>query len=677
MDKKYIELLKSNGFNCFPIKKGHKLADYRYNAENTVENQEIKDEENYGYIPKKNTGTCIVDFDTEDYGKILEGYAKTRMIVKSPHGYHLPVKGLTGNITKTELFDYDTQVKKIIEIQGPRHYCVGPGSHIDIDEKTGETDLDYISIGTDEIMDVNGLDFHEFITKICEQFNVTGKKKNGGSYAHLREKVKDKIPPGKGQSNDYFNQAAMLCNTPETGGGLDLSRDEAMEYIMQIYHKWEKSDTYSGRPWSNIEQKINEAYDKGLTIFHGNHKQKKEDFDSTDMAKEILEKYSLYSDKESGTIYEEINGFVKVVTNKLKYRIAKEVNSDIHTTNEILFQITANARDLPNTDDDIIVFKNGYYRISSHSFHEHDDNHGLAIMGFEDYDYKQTPNCPKYEKFMSEVFPDENMRNYAYTAASCCVVPEHQIRITMCYGEQGTGKTTYREILSKILGEYVVEVDNNSVFNDMFGLADWENKTFVSLGEAPKSIKEFDKLKRITGESKLIIRKMHTAKISVPNRTKMIMDTNNLFRIPEDEAGPMFDRLHLLEFIRRFRYTKDDVKKLSDIIAEEEGEDVLSMLLQVYDPDNPYPSPKETKNRWEDISIPEKAMFKKLFEYHKDEEGMSPMDVKVVMEENNDLEIDMTVVRKLAKDMGYQLINGVYKGLTKKKESTSKPIEEY
>ena len=45
------------------------------------------------------------------------------------------------------------------------------------------------------------------------------------------------------------------------------------------------------------------------------------------------------------------------------------------------------------------------------------------------------------------------------------------------------------------------------------------------------------------------------------------------------------------------------------------------------------------------------------------------MDVKEEMSKDNDLEIDMNIVRKLAKDSGYTLTNGMYKGLVMKSES--------
>ena len=139
----YMKLFRNNGFNCFPIPEKQKIADHRYNASKTLHNQIIKENENYGYIPISGTGTAIVDFDNKEMYRsmvellILKGY----MIIETPHGWHVPVSGLTGNISKIELFDYNIQDKKIIEIQGHDHYCVGAGSIIMGEKKDGEEGL--------------------------------------------------------------------------------------------------------------------------------------------------------------------------------------------------------------------------------------------------------------------------------------------------------------------------------------------------------------------------------------------------------------------------------------------------------------------------------------------------------------------------------------------------------
>ena len=133
--EKFIELLRKNDFNCFPIVKYDdsepepKRADNRYDASRTKPNQPIREDENYGVISLKNN--CIIDFDHTKYNEVLDKIASKYMVIKTAHdGRHLPVINLKDNASKIELFDYSIQDKKIIEIQGTKHYVVGAGSKI-------------------------------------------------------------------------------------------------------------------------------------------------------------------------------------------------------------------------------------------------------------------------------------------------------------------------------------------------------------------------------------------------------------------------------------------------------------------------------------------------------------------------------------------------------------------
>ena len=133
---KWIEKLRSVGFNCFPIPKGKKSADGRYKAETTLPNQIIRDDENFGYIAIRGAGTLTVDFDHETlFDKVIDKIKAKYVVFKSPHGYHVPVTGMSGQIEKIELFDYSIRPTKLVEIQGPKHYCVGVGSMVIGDKK--------------------------------------------------------------------------------------------------------------------------------------------------------------------------------------------------------------------------------------------------------------------------------------------------------------------------------------------------------------------------------------------------------------------------------------------------------------------------------------------------------------------------------------------------------------
>ena len=169
----FIELLRKNGFNCFPIPNNKKVADFRYRASKTTHNQHILDDENYGYIPILGTKTAIIDLDNKErYRQFTENMIKEGyMVIETGQGWHIPVKGLSGNISKIELFDYDFQPdKKIIEIQGTDHYCVGPGSEI-FHENLNQQ-IVYENRGTEKIWDAKDMDFHEFVDGICKNCNV-------------------------------------------------------------------------------------------------------------------------------------------------------------------------------------------------------------------------------------------------------------------------------------------------------------------------------------------------------------------------------------------------------------------------------------------------------------------------------------------------------------------------
>ena len=103
-----IRILRANGFNCFPIPKypdsyaNPKGADSRYDSQRTQPNQPISAEENYGYIPIKGAGTCIIDLDhKENYRSFAEDcIAEGHMVIETPNGWHIPIKGLLGDIKK-------------------------------------------------------------------------------------------------------------------------------------------------------------------------------------------------------------------------------------------------------------------------------------------------------------------------------------------------------------------------------------------------------------------------------------------------------------------------------------------------------------------------------------------------------------------------------------------------
>lgn len=364
----FIKLLRDNNFNCFPVPRypdnepEQKKADHRYGASRTLLNQPIAENENYGYIAIMGSGGAIVDLDNKARFRpfaehmIKEGY----MVIESPHGWHIPVIGLTGTPTKIELFDYDFQPdKKIIEIQGNDHFCIGPESEI-FDHQIQKT-VKYQNRGSDEIWDAKGIDFHQFIDEICKQCKVKSRKRNSNSsHRNLRQRSLDGKLPTKGTSNDYFFNAPLQCNTD------GLTQIEATGEIKIVYDEWVESDSFSNRPWSNIESKISDVYDNDLKVKSGRPKRSSNSINRTSITQEMIKKRKLFSNVDTHEIFENNSGFLEKINDSLIRELVNQYpEMEQSDYKSILFKLGGLAEPIPKTNKNHIKLNKKTFDLES------------------------------------------------------------------------------------------------------------------------------------------------------------------------------------------------------------------------------------------------------------------------------------------------------------------------
>ena len=648
----YIELFRNAKFNCFPIPTSQKVADFRYKASKTVPNQIIKYEENYGILPTAGSGNCIVDLDNkEHYRKFAEFMIKEGfLIVESPHGWHMPVVDLGGAVSKIELFDYNIQPKKIVEIQGYDHYCVGAESMI-ID--TDDRELTYTNRGSDKIWSGSGRDFHDFVDTICQKLKVESRKKNNNSsYQNLRDRFREGGLPTKGSSNDYFHQAAIACNTD------GISIEEARDKIKVVYHKWTTSDNFSNRPWENIESKVTEVYDKNQVTKTG-RPEKEDDNKPENIARKIVSERNIYSDVDTDEIFENRDGFLELINHTLvreMLRLHPEMTQTQY--NDVLFKLKGYSDEIPPTNKNYIVFKNG---ILDKSKLELVKTKELADMGFRDYSYlpKGVENEPT--KFMKVLFDDTPIHEMPRIKAGLRSIFINYLdpKISVLYGNSGVGKSTPLLILVETLGnQYALSVELNQFLEDKFIRAKIMGMRLLVFQDLPREWKDFTTLKTLTGEQKKTERGFMKDSVTFDNKLKIWASGNYLAKIPEFEQDAMYTRrLSLIHNIRKTAHKEDPT--FSERIVVEEGEKIISWILNFDDSECLYEDKDTVQEEWEETASPEIAFLNKFYQLSDTSNDISVMKIVKNFQEKYQQRISIDQMAKTLKTLGYAVRNNI------------------
>ena len=663
-----IRILRANGFNCFPIPKypdsyaNPKGADSRYDSQRTQPDQPISAEENYGYIPIKGAGTCIIDLDhKENYRSFAEDcIAEGYMVIETPNGWHIPIRGLLGDIKKVMLYDYAIEPnKQIIEIQGYEHYCVGAGSDL-IDKKTGNRVYYKIPKNT-KVMDYQfKKDIHDFIDYIqgCCKVNPPKRDSNRSAHKQMRDRFKEGKVPTKGTSNDYFYNAGIQCLTNGLEENLerDVILERAIPVVEEIYNKWVVSDTYSGRTWENVLTKLNDAILNGNPLKEGRPSGGGGDVDTVVIAQTLLAERKLYSDLDLGLLYEAENGFLEDITKDLGrdlqvlYPVLTEANYK-----DILFKVKNLADKMPETNPDLIVFKNGVYSLSQRKLIETEE---IADMGFKQYNYLENADPTKFIEIM---FGDIKLDQYPVVKAGLRSIIKSRMdaKISVIHGQSAVGKSTGLTILGMILGdEYHFTTTVADFINDRATRSKIKNKRLLVFQDMPDKFKDFSIIKSVAGEHKQSIRGFNQANSTFTNKLKIWGSCNYLPEIPEKERNPMFtQRLSLIANTRTEPFEAND--SFAEEVVNAEGEKILSYLVNLKEDECQYENPKALAKRWLEIQSPEISFLDKYYEIS--DESLVEVPVSRVLKKYKEVtgeKISLDTLINTMKNEGYSIKYG-------------------
>ncbi len=580
------------------------------------------------------------------------------MVIETPNGWHIPVKGLLGDIKKVMLYDYAIEpTKQIVEIQGYEHYCIGAGSDL-IDKKTGDRVYYKMPKHTNIIDFQFKKDIHDFIDFICKSCKVNPPKKSGrNAHYDMRDRFKEGKIPTKGTSNDYFYNAGIQCFTNGLEKNLEreVILERAIPVVEKIYNKWAVSDDFSGRTWENVLTKINDAIMNGEPLKEGRPKGGGGDVDTVKIAQTILEQRKLYSDLDLKQLYEAKNGFLENITKDLG-RDLQVLYPALTESNykDVLFKLENLADKMPETNPDLIVFKNGTYSLSQRKLIETEE---IADMGFKEYNYLENAEPTK---FLEVMFADVKLEQHPVVKAGLRSIIKSRMdaKISVIHGQSAVGKSTGLTILGMILGdEYHFTTTVADFINDRATRSKIKNKRLLVFQDMPDRFKDFSIIKSVAGEHKQSIRGFNEANSSFTNKLKIWGSCNYLPEIPEKERNPMFtQRLSLIVNTRTEPFEAND--SFAEDVANAEGEKILSYLVNLKEEECQYENPKALSKRWLEIQSPEISFLDKYFEFSDNTEEYPAIRVLKKYKEVTGEKIPLDTLISTMKNEGYSIKYG-------------------
>ena len=337
---------------------------------------------------------------------------------------------------------------------------------------------------------------------------------------------------------------------------------------------------------------------------------------------------------------------------------------------DFLFKMIGLAPDIPETSKDHIAFENHILNITDHSLTTHGESPDLiADMGFRGYNYLSSPNTP--EQFIKVMYGNTPIHEHPRINAGLKSILTNYLdpRISVIHGLSGVGKSSGMTILDKILNlheDYSLSVELDQLLNDSFIKAKIKGKRLVIFQELPENYKDFNVIKTLTGEQSKSERGFHKDMVKFDNKIKIWATGNYLAKIPEREKDPMYKRrLSLIHNTRTTPYPEDP--KLADRIVSEEGEKIISWILNLSDDYSSYEEPSVVRREWEDLSSPEVAYLREHWQISpvSEPDRISVMTLKREFEQEYSTHMNIDNFTKALKEEGYSVVNSVIKNIEK------------
>ena len=268
-------------------------------------------------------------------------------------------------------------------------------------------------------------------------------------------------------------------------------------------------------------------------------------------------KASEANDEEKSNLLELSNSAIKLTT-KLRTKTFKDkVLGEL--INLFYDQNFSNNLD---ENRDLLCFNNGVYDLKNDIFREGRPEDYISLctnINFKPYDENDI-NIIKVRQFLSDIQPDEDMRDYIIDLMASCLqghTPDEKFHIWT--GSGGNGKSLSINLLQKALGDYactlpitILTSKRPSATSANPEMAKTKGKRFCVFQEPEYDDKiHVGYMKEISGGDIISARGLFKEPIEFHPQFKLILTCNNLPDIPANDGGT-WRRLRVVEFEMKF-----------------------------------------------------------------------------------------------------------------------------
>jgi phage/plasmid-associated DNA primase len=291
-------------------------------------------------------------------------------------------------------------------------------------------------------------------------------------------------------------------------------------------------------------------------------------------------------------------------------------------------------------------------------------------MGFSQFSYLQKTKENEPTEFMKLLYSDTPTDHHKRINAGLKAIFRNRVdsRISIIYGDSGVGKSTPLDILCELLEEqYATNVNLEDFLKDRATKSMINHKRLLNINDIPETWKDFTAIKTITGERKINIREFNKKGKVTPNKLKIWASGNYLPEIKPSEKDAMYSRR--LSLIHNIGKQKKEDSSFPEKIIKEEGEKIISWILNLPDEECEYEDKITVKQEWEGIASPEVGYLVTNYDNTAYENRITVMEIIKDCLLFSGHEVDVDKMAKSLKSLGYVIKDNTVTNIIKKKTS--------